>query len=176
MQAEQVRVRPASAADLAAVAGILAFYVTNSVATFEEEPPGVPQWRQRLADLAERKLPFLVAEAGGTVAGYAYASTWRPKPAYRHTVEDSVYLAPGQRGRGLGRLLLEALLTGCADAGVRQVIAVIADSGDPASVALHRACGFADAGRLSQVGYKHGRWVDTVLLQRELQPGTTVAG
>jgi L-amino acid N-acyltransferase YncA len=176
MQAEQVRVRPASAADLAAVAGILAFYVTNTVATFEEEPPGVPQWRQRLADLAERKLPFLVAEAGGTVAGYAYASPWRPKPAYRHTVEDSVYLAPGQRGRGLGRLLLEALLTGCADAGVRQVIAVIADSGDPASVALHRACGFADAGRLSQVGYKHGRWVDTVLLQRELQPGTTVAG
>jgi L-amino acid N-acyltransferase YncA len=176
MQAEQVRVRPASAADLAAVAGILAFYVTNTVATFEEEPPGVPQWRQRLADLAERKLPFLVAEAGGTVAGYAYASPWRPKPAYRHTVEDSVYLAPGQRGRGLGRLLLEALLTGCADAGVRQVIAVIADSGDPASVALHRACGFADSGRLSQVGYKHGRWVDTVLLQRELQPGTTVAG
>jgi L-amino acid N-acyltransferase YncA len=176
MQAEQVRVRPASAADLAAVAGILAFYVTNTVATFEEEPPGVPQWRQRLADLAERKLPFLVAEAGGTVAGYAYASPWRPKPAYRHTVEDSVYLAPGQRGRGLGRLLLEALLTGCADAGVRQVIAVIADSGDPASVALHRACGFADAGRLSQVGYKHGRWVDTVLLRRELQPGTTVAG
>ena len=176
MQAEQVRVRPASGADLAAVAGILAFYVTNSVATFEEDPPDVPQWHRRLGDLAERKLPFLVAEAGGTVAGYAYASPWRPKSAYRHTVEDSVYLAPGQRGRGLGRLLLESLLTGCADAGVRQVVAVIADAGDPASVALHRACGFADAGRLSQVGYKHGRWVDTVLLQRELQPGTTVAG
>ncbi|HEY7918714.1 MAG TPA: GNAT family N-acetyltransferase, partial [Streptosporangiaceae bacterium] len=127
-------------------------------------------------DLTERKLPFLVAEAAGTVAGYAYASPWRPKPAYRHTVEDSVYLAPGQRGRGLGRLLLESLLAGCADAGVRQVIAVIADSGDPASAALHRACGFADAGRLTQVGFKHGRWIDTVLMQRELQPGTTVAG
>jgi L-amino acid N-acyltransferase YncA len=176
MQAEQVRVRPATAADLGAVAGILAFYVTNSVATFEEHPPDVPHWHQRLGDLTERKLPFLVAEAGGTVAGYAYASPWRPKSAYRHTVEDSVYLAPGQRGRGLGRLLLESLLTGCADTGVRQVIAVIADSGDPASVALHRACGFADAGRLSQVGYKHGRWIDTVLLQRELQPGATVAG
>jgi phosphinothricin acetyltransferase len=136
----------------------------------------VPQWRQRLADLTERKLPFLVAEAAGTVAGYAYASPWRPKPAYRHTVEDSVYLAPGQRGRGLGRLLLESLLAGCADAGVRQVIAVIADSGDPASAALHRACGFADAGRLSHVGFKHGRWIDTVLMQRELQLGTTVAG
>jgi L-amino acid N-acyltransferase YncA len=176
MGAEQVRVRPATAADLAAVAGILAFWVTNSLATFEEDPPGVPQWRQRLGDLAERKLPFLVAEAGGTVTGYAYASPWRPKPAYRHTVEDSVYLAPGQRGRGLGRLLLESLLAGCAEAGVRQVIAVIADSGDPASAALHRACGFTGAGRLSQVGYKHGRWIDTVLLQRGLKPGTTVAG
>ena len=178
MQAEQarVRVRPARDADLGTVAGILAFYVTSSIATFEEEPPDVRQWHQRLGDLAELTLPFLVAEAGGTVAGYAYASPWRPKSAYRHTVEDSVYLAPGQRGRGLGRLLLESLLTGCADAGVRQVVAVIADSGDPASAALHRACGFADAGRLSQVGYKHGRWIDTVLLQRELQPGTTVAG
>jgi phosphinothricin acetyltransferase len=118
----------------------------------------------------------VVAEAGGTIAGYAYASPWRPKPAYRHTAEDSVYLAPGQRGRGLGRLLLESLLAGCADAGVRQVIAVIADSGEPASMALHRACGFTDAGRLSRVGYKHDRWIDTVLMQRELQPGTTVAG
>ena len=176
MEAERVRVRPATPADLGPVADILAFYVRNSVATFEEDPPGVPHWHQRLEDLTERKLPFLVAEADGTVAGYAYASPWRPKPAYRHTVEDSVYLAPGQRGRGLGRLLLESLLAGCADAGVRQVIAVIADSGDPASAALHRACGFADAGRLSQVGFKHGRWIDTVLMQRELQPGTTVAG
>jgi L-amino acid N-acyltransferase YncA len=176
MEHEQARLRPATSADLVAVAGILAFYVTNSVATFDEDPPGVPQWQQRLEDLMERKLPFLVAETGGTVAGYAYASPWRPKPAYRHTVEDSVYLAPGQRGRGLGRLLLESLLAGCADAGVRQVIAVIAGSGEPASMALHRACGFTDAGRLSRVGYKHGRWIDTVLLQRELQPGTTVAG
>src|ERR1700685_913480 len=106
MQAEQVRGRPATVADLDAVAGILAFYVTGSVATFEEDPPGVPQWRQRLGDLAERKLPFLVAEAGGMIAGYAYASPWRPKPAYRHTVEDSVYLAPGHIGRGIGSALL----------------------------------------------------------------------
>lgn len=176
MTAGRVSVRAATLADLEAVAGILAFYVTGSVATFEEDPPGVPWWRQRLGDLAERKLPFLVAEADGVIAGYAYASPWRPKPAYRHTVEDSVYLAPGQRGRGLGRMLLQSLLAGCADAGVRQVIAVIADTGDPASVALHRACGFADAGRLSQVGYKHGRWIDTRLMQRELGPAATVAG
>ena len=102
----------------------------------------------------------------GTVAGYAYASPWRPKPAYRHTVEDSVYLAPGRRGRGLGRLLLDGLLAGCAAAGAQQVIAVIADTGDPASLALHRACGFTDAGRLREVGGKHGRVIDTVLLQR----------
>ena len=176
MTAGQVSVRAATLADLEAVAGILAFYVTGSVATFEEDPPGVSQWRHRLGDLAERKLPFLVAEAAGAIAGYAYASPWRPKPAYRHTVEDSVYLAPGQRGRGLGRMLLQSLLAACADAGVRQVIAVIADTGDPASVALHRACGFADAGRLSQVGYKHGRWIDTRLMQRELRPAATVAG
>jgi L-amino acid N-acyltransferase YncA len=92
---EQVRVRPAVRADLGAVAGILAFYVTNSVATFEDDPPGLPHWQQRLDALAGRGLPFMVAEAAGVVAGYAYASPWRPKPAYRHTVEDSVYLAPG---------------------------------------------------------------------------------
>jgi L-amino acid N-acyltransferase YncA len=170
MQAERVRIRPAERADLGAVAGILAFYVTATVATFEEDPPGLAHWEERLDGLAGRGLPFLVADVDGTVAGYAYASPWRPKPAYRHTAEDSVYLAPGYRGRGLGRRLLQALLASCAEAGVRQVIAVIADSGDPASVALHRACGFADAGRLARVGYKHGRWLDTVLLQREVQP------
>jgi L-amino acid N-acyltransferase YncA len=159
-------VRPANAGDLDSVAGIFAHYVTSSVATFEEVPPTLAQWRQRLVALAGEHLPFLIAEVEGTVAGYAYASPWRPKPAYRHTVEDSVYLAPTSRGKGLGRLMLDALLTGCATAGVRQVIAVIADSGDPASAALHHACGFTEAGRLTAVGYKHGRWIDTVLLQR----------
>jgi phosphinothricin acetyltransferase len=176
METGQLQIRPATSADLGAVARIFAFYVTSSVATFEEDPPGVPQWRQRRDDLAGRALPFLVAEADGTVAGYAYASPWRPKPAYRHTVEDSVYLEPGHRGQGLGRLLLDALLARCADTGVRQVIAVIADTGDPTSVALHRACGFTDAGRLTEVGDKHGRRIDTVLMQRGLQPGGTVPG
>jgi phosphinothricin acetyltransferase len=168
-----VSVRAASPCDLEEVAGIFAHYVTGSIVTFEEDPPTVPQWRQRLGSLAERGLPFLVAEAGGTVTGFAYASPWRPKPAYRHTVEDSVYLAPAWRGRGLGKLLLQALLTECAAAGVYQVIAVIADTGDPASEALHRGCGFTDAGRLAQVGLKHGRWIDTVLLQRAagISPG-----
>jgi L-amino acid N-acyltransferase YncA len=170
----QAGVRPARAGDLDEIAGIFAHYVTSSVATFEEEAPAVPQWHQRLGDLAGRGLPFLVADAGGTVAGYAYATPWRPKPAYRHTAEDSVYLAPGRRGMGLGRLLLDALLADCGAAGVRQVIAVIADTGDPASVALHRACGFAAAGRLANVGFKHGRWVDTVLMQRAVGAGAPV--
>jgi L-amino acid N-acyltransferase YncA len=178
----QVRVRPATPADLGAVAGIFAFYVSSSVATFEEDPPGVAQWRQRRDELAGRGLPFLVAEAGGTVAGYAYATPWRPKPAYRHTVEDSVYLDPAHRGQGLGRRLLDALLARCTETGVRQVIAVIADTGDPASAALHRACGFTDAGRLKEVGDKHGRRIDTLLMQRGLGPAPvtgplgTVAG
>ena len=120
-----------------------------------------------------RGLPFLVATMGGGVAGFAYASPWRPKPAYRYTVEDSVYLAPDRTGQGLGRALLGALLIRCAQADVRQVVAVIADSGDGASVALHRSFGFAHVGRLTAVGHKHGRWVDTVLMQRDL---TAAAG
>jgi L-amino acid N-acyltransferase YncA len=170
MTADQAHLRPATPADLGAVAAIFAHYVTSSVITFEETPPAVAHWRGQLGQRAADGLPFLVADVAGTVAGYAYASPWRPKPAYRHTAEDSVYLAPDRRGRGLGRLLLDGLLTGCAAAGVRQVIAVIADTGDPASLALHRACGFADAGRLREVGDKHGRRIDTVLLQRALSP------
>lgn len=168
MHTDQARLRPAAAADLDAIAAIFAGYVTGSVVTFEENPPTAAQWRQRLDDLAERRLPFLVTEAGGTVAGYACASPWRPQPAYRQTVEDSVYLAPKWRGQGLGGALLDGLLAACALSGVRQVIAVIADSGDPASVALRRARGFADAGRLKRVGRKHGRLIDTVLMQRDI--------
>src|SRR5580700_11225925 len=168
MDAEQIVVRPAVPADLQDVAAIYAHYVTTSVTTFEEVPPTPEDWRLRLDDLAGRKLPFLVAEADGSVGGYAYASPWRPKPAYRYTVEDTVYVSPAHTGRGLGRALLGALLTGCEQAGARQVIAVIADTGSDASVALHRGLGFAPAGRLRQVGRKHGQWIDTVLMQREL--------
>jgi L-amino acid N-acyltransferase YncA len=168
MTAADVVIGPAAPADLAGVAGIFAHYVTGSLVTFEETPPAVAEWRRRLDDLAGLGLPFLVARAGGEVAGYAYASPWRPKPAYRHTVEDSVYLAADQTGRGLGRALLGPLLTRCADAGVRQVVAVIADADSEASVALHRSLGFVHAGRLTAVGHKHGAWIDTVLMQRDL--------
>jgi len=168
MMAADVVIGPAAPADLAGVAGIFAHYVTGSLVTFEETPPAVADWHRRLDDLTGLGLPFLVARTGGEVAGYAYASPWRPKPAYRHTVEDSVYLAADQTGRGLGRALLGPLLTRCADAGVRQVVAVIADADSEASVALHRSLGFVDAGRLTAVGYKHGAWIDTVLMQRDL--------
>ncbi|MFD8966917.1 GNAT family N-acetyltransferase [Streptomyces sp. NPDC059568] len=161
-------VRPAVPGDLDAVAAIFAYYVVHSVVTFEETPPGLAAWRERLDQLAGRGLPFLVAEVAGEVAGYAYAAPWRTKPAYRHTVEDTVYLAPGRTGRGLGGALLGTLLTGCAEAGIRQVIAVLVDTGDDASAALHRRFGFVDAGRLTGVGHKHGRRLDTVLMQREL--------
>lgn len=167
-------IRPAVAADLNAVAGIFTHYVRHTVITFEEVPAPVDAWQQRLDELAAQGLPFLVAELSGEVAGYAYAAPWRPKPAYRHTVENSIYLAPGRTGRGLGGALLEALLDACARTRARQMIAVIADAGTDASVALHRRFGFADVGRLTAVGYKHGRWIDTVLMQRTL--GRTPAG
>lgn len=168
MTTPDATIRPATPGDLAAVAEIYAHYVTETVITFDQAPPAVADWRRRLDELAARGLPFLVADVSGAVAGYAYAGQWRPKPAYRYTVEDSIYLAPGSTGRGLGGALLGPLLTRCARAGMREVIAVIADTGSDASAALHRRFGFTDAGRLARVGYKHGRAVDTVLMQRTL--------
>jgi len=164
----KLSVRPASPADLGQVGEIFAWYAVHSVATFEESARTPAYWSQHADELARLGLPFLVAEADGAVAGYAYAGPWRPKPAYRSTAEDSVFVAPGRTGFGIGRRLLTELVAACAEAGVRQVIAVIADSGDEASVALHLACGFRQAGRLTEVGFKHGRWIDTVLMQRTL--------
>jgi L-amino acid N-acyltransferase YncA len=161
-------VRPASPADLGQVSAIFGWYAVNSVATFEEVPRTEADWSRLAAELADIGLPFLVAEADGAIAGYAYAGPWRRKHAYRATVEDSIFIAPAQAGRGLGRLLLTRLLTACAEAGTRQVIAVIADSGAEASVALHRSCGFDHAGRLADVGYKHGQWIGTLLMQRAI--------
>jgi L-amino acid N-acyltransferase YncA len=161
-------VRPVSPADLGSVSEIFGWYALHSVATFEESARTRAQWSQHADELARLGLPFLVAEADGAVAGYAHAGPWRRKPAYRSTAEDSVFVAPDQTGLGIGRRLLTELLTACTDAGLRQVIAVIADSGDRASVALHLACGFGHAGRLTEVGFKHGRWIDTVLMQRAL--------
>jgi L-amino acid N-acyltransferase YncA len=165
-----IAVRPAEERDLAAVQRIYAYYVERTQASFEERAPDVDELRARLLAVRERGLPYLVAEEDGAVVGYGYCTAYRGRAAYRRTVEDSVYLEPGARGRGVGRGLLEALLAACAAAGVREVVAVIADTGDPASVALHRRCGFREAGRLHGVGSKHGRFLDTVLMQRSLRP------
>ena len=186
MQAEpQPVVRAAVPADAGPVAAIFAHYVATSVVMFEEVAPTAADWRQRLGELAARNLPFLVAEAaaaGGGVAGAAGLSAALPTRArggpvaYRHTVEDTVYLAPGWTGRGIGTALLTQLLRRCAETGIRQVIAVIADTGTPASAALHDYLGFAEVRKLPKVGCKHGRWIDTVLMQKDLtdEPGYRV--
>lgn len=161
--------RPAVAADLHDIGRIYEHYVLNSVATFELDPPDRAEWGRRFDAIRVASLPFLVVERDGAVAGYAYCAPWKPRPAYRATVEDSVYVAPWAMGRGCGRELMGALLAACRDAQVREVIAVIADTGDPTSVNLHRRFGFVDAGRLTNVGYKHDRWIHTLLLQCSLR-------
>ncbi len=161
--------RPAVAADLPRVAAIFAPFARDTAVTFETEAWSAAQWAEKHVDVVRRGLPFLVADVDGAVAGFAYAGPWRAKAAYRHTVEDTVYLDPAHAGRGIGTALLTELLDAAARAGARQVVAVVADVPEAAaSVPLHRRLGFAEVGRLTAVGFKHGRWVDTVLLQRAL--------
>jgi L-amino acid N-acyltransferase YncA len=165
-----ITVRAATAADISRVAEIHGWYTTHSVATFEEAPRPEQEWHELLGHLSGLGLPFLVADASGEIAGYAYAGPWRSKPAYRHTVEDSIFIAPGMTSGGIGRQLLGRLLADAARAGACQMIAVIADTGDPASERLHETFGFSRTGLLASVGYKHDRWVDTLLMQRSLDP------
>lgn len=167
------QIRPANVDDLDAIAEIYADHVRTGVATFELTPPDRTEWERRFGDVVQRGLPFLTATLAGQVAGYAYCAPWKSRPAYRHTVEDSVYVAATAAGMGIGGKLLDALLAECARAGVKEVIAVIVDADGAASAALHRNRGFVDAGRLTGVGYKHGRWLDTLLLQRSLTAGAT---
>jgi L-amino acid N-acyltransferase YncA len=161
-------IRPTDTGDLDAVGAIYAHHVQTGVATFELVAPDAVEWQRRLQAVTEVGLPFLTATLDDRVAGYAYCGPWKARPAYRHTVEDSIYVAPEAVGRGVGGRLLDALLEICAAAGIREVIAVIVDADGAASLALHRNRGFVDAGRLSAVGFKHGRWLDTLLLQRSL--------
>lgn len=161
-------VREAWPADLDAVAAIYARYVLETTVTFAETPPTRAQWGARYWDIAARGLPFLVAELEGEVVGMAFCSPWKAKSAYRFTVESSIYLSPSAAGRGLGTALLRDLLDRCATAGIREVIAVIADNGNSASEKLHLRSGFTEAGRLHGVGVKHGETLDTVLMQRHL--------
>ena len=164
-------IRAASEGDADALAAIYGHHVLHGFGTFEEEPPSPAEMDTRRAAIAGRGLPYLVAEAEGKVLGFAYAGPFRPRAAYRYTVEDSVYIAPEAVGRGVGRAVLTAVLSACEELGVRQVVAVIGDSGNAASIGLHRSLGFTDAGVGKSFGFKHGRWVDIVWMQKSLNGG-----
>lgn len=166
-----VVVRDATDGDMADVQGIYAHHVLNGLATFEEVPPAVDEMRGRRNAVLAAGLPYLVAELEGRVVGYAYATSYRPRPAYRHTIEDSVYVADGLNGRGIGVALLEVLIARTEAGPWRQMIAVIGNSGNAGSIALHRRMGFKMVGTLRSVGFKLGQWVDTVLMQRQLRSG-----
>ncbi|CAE6788790.1 L-methionine sulfoximine/L-methionine sulfone acetyltransferase [Paraburkholderia domus] len=164
-------IRDATEADLPAIQAIYAHHVLTGVASFEEIPPSVDDLRTRLASVRSHGLPYMVAEIDGKVAGYCYATPYRPRAAYRNTIEDSIYVSDAYRGRGLGRVLLQALIERCETGPWRQMVAVIADGGSGGSLSLHAQLGFELAGTLKAVGFKHGRWLDTTLMQRTLGVG-----
>jgi L-amino acid N-acyltransferase YncA len=175
INAKLVTVRDARDDDMAPVQAIYRHYVLHSVATFEEVPPTTEEMALRRASVLATGLPYLVAEIEGRVVGYCYATAHRPRPAYRYTIEDSVYLAEGMGGRGVGSALLQALITRCEAGPWRQMVAVVGDSANAASIGLHRRLGFTLVGNLRSAGFKHGRWVDTVLMQRALGDGDTAS-
>jgi phosphinothricin acetyltransferase len=168
-----VSIRPASKADLEQIAAIYADAVVSGTASYELDPPDLDEMRRRYRWLAEGGFPYFVADSAGAIAGYAYAGPFRPRPAYRFIVEDSVYVAPQAKGRGIGRALMQHLIAETEGLGFRQIIAVIGDGRpESASVRLHEALGFRHSGRLEGSGYKHGRWLDTVFMQLSLNGGT----
>jgi len=170
-----VQLRPAVPGDLPAVQGIYAHHVLNGLASFEEEPPPLDEIRRRYDDVAGRGLPWLVAEYGDAIAGYGYCAPYRARSAYRYALEDSVYVRHDMVGRGVGRVLLEELVRLCEAAGYRQIVAVIGDSANAASINLHAAAGFLRVGTLRSAGFKFGRWVDSVFMQKPLGPGDGTA-
>jgi phosphinothricin acetyltransferase len=166
-----ILVRDANETDMSAVTNIYARHVLHGLASFEEVPPPLDEMKSRRAGVLKLGLPYLVAELDGCVVGYSYATFYRARPAYRYTVEDSVYVEDGLNGRGIGTALLAELITRCERGPWRQMLAVIGDSGNAASIGLHRRLGFTPAGKLTAVGFKFGRWVDSVFMQRALGPG-----
>lgn len=169
-----IALRTARREDIAALTAIYAYHVRMGTASFELEPPDEPEMTRRWIDIAQRSLPYLVAERAGEIVGYAYAGPYRPRPAYRYTVEDSIYVRADCAGAGIGRTLLDALIAACEHWGARQMVAVIGDSDNTASIRVHAAAGFLRTGTLPDVGWKFGRWLDVVLMQRKIGPGATV--
>jgi L-amino acid N-acyltransferase YncA len=170
-QASRHGVRSARIADLGAVQAIYAHYVRHGLASFEEVPPDLTEITRRYREVIDQGLPYLVADLGGEVRGYAYAGRYRTRSAYRYSLEDTVYVAPGYERRGLGSALLGALIADCEALGYRRMVAVIGDSANLGSIRLHERLGFRRCGVLPSVGFKFGRWVDTVLMDLPLGPG-----
>lgn len=163
-------IRSAKLEDMGLVADIYNFYVRNTVITFDEQPWDVPKWISKFEHLEKLEMPFLVlATSSGEVIGFAYVAPWREKAAFKKTVENSVYLRPGAIGKGYGKALMTELIRLSTEAGIKEIIAVISDSGADASIALHKKMGFEQQGHLGKVGFKFGRWLGTVLLQKSLK-------
>jgi phosphinothricin acetyltransferase len=164
-------IRPSRDPDLPAITAIYAHHVLTGTATFETVPPPLEEMTARRADVLAKGLPFLVTEEAGQVLGYAYCQWFKPRPAYRFSAEDSIYLHPGACGRGLGKALLAALCAQAQDAGIRKLIAVIGDSANAASIGVHRSLGFQNVGTLKSCGWKFGQWLDVVLMDKTLGAG-----
>ena len=164
-------VRQSRDTDIARIAAIYAHHVRHGTASFEETPPDAAEIAKRRLDILAKGFPYLVAEAEGKMLGYCYASLYRVRSAYRFTLEDSVYVAPDAIRMGVGRALMGALVPACEATGARQLVAVIGDSANHSSIGLHEAFGFERVGVLKSVGFKFGRWIDSVLMQRALGPG-----
>jgi L-amino acid N-acyltransferase YncA len=167
-------IRPATDCDIEAIAAIYGYHVLHGTASFETEPPASMEMMRRYRVLRDQAYPYLVAEADGAVLGYAYAGPYRARVAYRNTVEDSIYVRADLMGQGAGAQLLGRLIAACEQRGYRQMIAVVGDSASIPSIRLHERHGFSRVGTLHAVGYKHGRWLDSVLLQRALGSGASV--
>jgi len=164
-------IRPAAPRDIPAIQAIYAHHVLNGLASFEEAPPAVEEMRRRFDEVTGQGLPYLAAEYGGQVLGYGYCSLYRTRSAYRYTLEDSVYVKEGSHGKGIGKAVLAELIVRCTALKYRQIIAVIGDSANAASIGLHASLGFVRAGNLRSTGFKFGRWVDSVLMQLPLGTG-----
>jgi phosphinothricin acetyltransferase len=168
-----VSIRPATAADITAITAIYAHAVNTGTASFELEAPSEAEMARRMNTLLDSGYPYIVATAGGALAGYAYAGPYRPRPAYRFAVEDSIYVDQTAQRRGVGRVLLEQLILESEQRGFRQMVAIIGDSANAPSIELHRTLGFRMVGAFENVGYKFGRWLDSVMMQRELGEGAS---
>jgi L-amino acid N-acyltransferase YncA len=168
-------IRPSRDEDVSAIAAIYAHHVLHGTGTFETEPPTEADMAGRRADVLSKNLPYLVAERDGEVLGFAYCNWFKPRPAYRYSAEDSIYLADAARGQGLGARLLAALSEAAEAGGVRKLIAVIGDSANAGSIGVHRTQGFTHVGVLKDCGWKFGRWCDVVLMEKVLGAGSTTA-